>query len=236
MKLAIVIPTYNERTTLPTLIEVIIKELRKITEKFFIIIIDDASPDGTGEIAEQLNKKYDNITVIHRKSKLGIGSAYKEGFKIVLEHFDPDLIIQMDSDYSHDPMEIPQMIQRMNGYDIAIASRHVTGSSIIGWSFHRKMIHSLACALAGTCGHMKISDPTSGFRIFKKNVLNSVNFSEISSEGFAFQIELLHRLWKMGYKIIEIPTRFVNRKEGKSKMGFSEAIQFMKICFCLLSK
>jgi len=183
-----------------------------------------------------LNKKYDNITVIHRKSKLGIGSAYKEGFKIALERFDPDLIIQMDSDYSHDPKEIPQMIQRMYGHDIAIASRHVLGSSIIGWSIHRKMIHSIACALAGTCGHMKISDPTSGFRIFKKNILNSVNFSQISSEGFAFQIELLHQLNKMGFKIIEVPTRFVNRKEGKSKMGLSEAIQFMKICFHLLLK
>ena len=126
------------------------------------------------------------------------------------------------------------MIRGMYGYDIAIASRHVDGSSITGWSFYRKLIHSTACILTGICGGMKISDPTSGFRIFRKKVLESVNFSEIRSEGFAFQIELLQKLNKMGFKIIELPTRFVNRKEGRSKMGFSESVQFMKICFHLL--
>lgn len=236
MKLAIVIPTYNERITLPTLTEVLMSEIKKITENFFIVIIDDASPDGTGEIAEQISKKYRNITVVHRKSKLGIGSAYKEGFKIALERFDPDLILQMDSDYSHDPKEIHQLIQGIHEYDIAIASRHVSGSSIVGWSLYRKLLHSIACTLAGICGDMKISDPTSGYRIFKKNVLKSISFSEVSSEGFAFQIELLHNLSKMGFKIIELPTRFVNRREGKSKMGLSEAIQFMKVCFRLLWK
>ena len=198
--------------------------------------MDDASPDGTGEIAEELNKKYGNITIIHRKSKLGIGSAYKEGFKLTLERFEPDLIIQMDADFSHDPKEISQLIHGMHGYDIAIASRHVPGSSITGWSLYRKLLHSTACTLAGICGDIKISDPTSGFRIFKKNVLNSINFSEIRSEGFAFQIELLHKLDKMGFKMTELPTRFVNRKEGKSKMGYSETIQFIKVCFHLLLK
>lgn len=234
MKLAIVIPTYNERETLPTLIQVLIREIKKITEKFFIIVLDDASPDGTGEIADQISKKYGNITVIHRKSKLGIGSAYKEGFKIVLEYFDPDLIIQMDADFSHDPKEINRLVQGIQGYDVAIASRHVPGSSIIGWSLYRKLLHSIACSLASVCGDMKISDPTSGYRIFKKNVLNSIDFSEIRSEGFAFQIELLYKLNTIGFKIIELPTKFVNRKEGKSKMGFSETIQFVKVCFHLL--
>ena len=236
MKLAILIPTYNERTTLPTLMGVLVEEIKKITDNYSIIILDDASPDGTGDIAEELNKKYENIMVIHRKSKLGIGSAYKEGFKFVLEHFDPDLIIQMDADFSHDPKEIRQLIQGMQGYDVAIASRHVPNSSITGWSLYRKLLHSTACTLAGICGGIKISDPTSGFRIFKKNVLNSVNLFEISSEGFAFQIELLHKLNKMGFKIIELPTKFVNRKEGKSKLSYSETVQFIKVCFHLLLK
>src|SRR5574341_630928 len=187
MKLAIVIPTYNEKETLPSLIDELANVVRKIAEKFFIGIMDDASPDGTGEIAEELNKKYGNITVVHRKAKLGLGSAYKEGFKIALEKFEPDVIVQMDADHSHDPKEIPKMLQKINEYDFVVASRHVLGSSILGWGTYRKTLHSIAASLAGMCGGIKISDPTSGFRIFKKDVLKSVNFFQIRSEGFAFQ-------------------------------------------------
>ena len=103
MKLAVVIPTYNEKDTLPSLIEDLVEEVKKIAEKFFIVIMDDASPDGTGQIAEELNKKYGNITVVHREKKLGLGSAYKDGFKLALDKFAPDFIVQMDADHSHDP-------------------------------------------------------------------------------------------------------------------------------------
>lgn len=236
MKFTIVIPTYNEKETLPSLIEALIREIKKIAEKFFIIVIDDASPDGTGRVAEELNKKYGNITVIHRNAKLGLGSAYKEGFRLALDRFDPDFIVQMDADHSHDPKEIPQILQKIQKYDFAIASRHVSGSSVVGWGTYRKILHSAAGTLAAVCGGIKISDPTSGFRIFKKNVLNSIDFSRIKSNGFAFQIEILCLLKKAGFKGLEFPTRFVNRKEGKSKMGINEAMQFIKTCFCLLTK
>jgi dolichol-phosphate mannosyltransferase len=236
MKLAIVIPTYNEKETLPSLIEQLVNEVKKIVEKFFIIIMDDASPDGTGQIADELNKKLGNITVVHRRTKLGLGSAYKEGFKIALEKFEPDLIVQMDADHSHDPKEIPQMIQGIQGYDYGIASRHVPGSCIVGWGTYRKILHSTAGAIAGICGGIKISDPTSGFRVFRKDVLKAVKFSQIKSTGFAFQIELLYYLEKMGFKGIELPTRFVNRKEGKSKMGIKESIQFTNTCISLIMK
>lgn len=234
MKIAVVIPTFNEKDTLPNLIDKLVLEIKKIAEKFMIIIMDDASPDGTGKIAENLNKKYENITVVHRSSKMGIGAAYKEGFRIALDRFDPDLVVQMDADLSHDPAEISGMIEKIQGCDYAIASRHLPSSSVLGWGLQRKLIHSFAGTVARLCARIDIKDPTSGFRIFRKNVLKKVNFSEIRSEGFAFQVELLCYLKKLGLRGIEIPTKFVNRKEGKSKMDLDEALQFMKMCWRLL--
>jgi len=236
MKLAVVIPTYNEKDTLPGLIEDLVEEVKKIAEKFFIIIMDDASPDGTGQIAEELNKKYGNITVVHREKKLGLGSAYKDGFKLALDRFAPDFIVQMDADHSHDPKEIPQMVQKIHEYDYVVASRHVPGSSIRGWGTYRKMLHSTAGCIARICAGIKISDPTSGFRIFRKDVLNSINFAQIKSKGFAFQIEVLCLLKRMGFNGIELPSRFINRKEGKSKMDITETIQFIKTCMLLLAR
>ena len=234
MKLSIVIPTYNEKETLPSLIKDLFYEIKKIAEKFSIVIVDDASPDGTGQIAEYLNKEYGNISVIHREAKLGLGSAYKEGFRFALDRFQPDFIVQMDADHSHDPKEISLMLQNMHGFDFTVASRHVLGASVIGWGTYRKMLHSTAGTLAAICGGLKISDPTSGFRVFKNNVLNSVDFTRIKSNGFAFQIEILCLLKRMGFRGFEFPTVFVNRKNGKSKMGISELIQFIKTCVRLL--
>ena len=234
MNIAIVIPTYNERETLPSLIEKLTNEVKRITEKFSIIIMDDASPDGTGKIAKELNQKYQNITVIERLSKLGLGSAYKQGFRIALDRFNPDYVVQMDADHSHDPKEISLMAEKIKDHDYVIASRHLPGSSVIGWGTGRKLLHSVAGNFAKGCAKLEITDPTSGFRMFKRNVLKAVNFSEIKSEGFAFQVELLCYLRRKGLHGIEIPTRFVNRKLGKSKMGFGEIIQFSKMCINLL--
>lgn len=236
MSLAIVIPTYNERDTLPSLIDKLENEIKQITEKWWILIVDDGSPDGTGKIAEELCQKYKNITVIDRKTKLGLGSAYKEGFKFVLDRYDPDFIVEMDADYSHDPNEITNMIDHIHEYDYVIASRHVPGSSTIGWNNYRKTVHWLASTLAGLCGGIKISDSTSGFRVFKNKTLRTINFSQIRSSGFAFQIEMLYYLKKFGFRGIELSTRFVNREKGKSKMGTPEAVQFIKICLSLLIK
>ena len=234
MNISIVIPTYNEKDTLPILIDKLTREVKKIAEKFSIIIMDDSSPDGTGRIAEELNKIYQNITVIKRPSKLGIGSAYKQGFQIALERFDPDYVVQMDADYSHDPKEISLMANKIKDHDFVIASRHLPGSTVIGWGVGRKLLHTLAGNFAKGCAKLEITDPTSGFRMFKKSVLNAVNFSEIKSEGFAFQVELLCYLRRKGLHGIEIPTRFVNREIGKSKMGLGETIQFSKMCINLL--
>ena len=234
MNIAIVIPTYNEKDTLPSLIAKLTTEVKRIAEKFSIVIMDDSSPDGTGKIAENLNKIYQNIIVIKRPSKLGLGSAYKQGFQFVLDKLNPDYVVQMDADHSHDPREISLMAEKIKDNDFVIASRHLADSVVEGWGARRKILHSLAGSFAKKCAKLEITDPTSGFRMFKKSVLDAVNFSEIKSDGFAFQVELLCYLRKKGLHGIEIPTLFVNRKIGKSKMGFGETIQFSKMCINLL--
>jgi len=234
MNIAIVIPTYNEKDTLPSLIAKLTSEVKRIAEKFSIVIMDDSSPDGTGKIAENLNKIYQNITVIKRPSKLGLGSAYKQGFQFVLDKLNPDYVVQMDADHSHDPREISLMAEKIKDNDFVIASRHLADSVVEGWGARRKILHSIAGSFAKKCAKLEITDPTSGFRMFKKSVLDAVNFSEIKSDGFAFQVELLCYLRKKGLHGIEIPTIFVNRKIGKSKMGFGETIQFSKMCINLL--
>jgi len=236
MKIVIVIPTFNEKETLPSIIEKLFSEVKKVTEEFFIIIVDDSSPDGTANIAQKLNEKYQNIIVIKRASKLGLGSAYKEGFKMALEKFEPYYIVQMDADSSHNPAEISVMIENIKDYAFVIASRHQPGASIVGWDRKRKIIHSTAGWIARVLGKLDIKDPTSGFRMFTKNALKSVKFDDIQSEGFAFQVEMLSYFKKKGLRGIEIPSTFVNRKKGKSKMGINETLQFMKMSFYLLTK
>ena len=236
MKLAIVIPTDNERKTLPTLIERLADQVKHIVDEFNIVIVDDSSPDGTADIARNIAKKIREVIFIQRPSKLGLGAAYKNGFSYVLEKLGSELIIEMDADHSHDPSEIPNMIKKIGKYDFLIASRHIKGSSTIGWGLWRKLTHSIGVFMARQCTKLDISDPTSGFRMFKKETLQQLDFEKIKSDGYAFQIEVLHQLKQRGMKGLETITTFVDRKEGKSKMGGNEMLQFMKTCMSYLKK
>ena len=236
MNVAVVIPTFNEKETLPSLIEKIFEKVRNIVDDLHIVIVDDSSPDGTAEIAEELAEKFQKISVIKRPSKMGLGSAYKDGFGFVLQKLNSELIIQMDSDHSHDPSEIPKMIEMIADYDFLIASRHVPGGSIVGWGIGRKMTHSVAGAIAKICAKIDIADSTSGFRMFKRNTLENIEFNKIKSDGFAFQIEVLYQLKQKGFHGLELPSRFVNRERGKSKMGSGEMVKFINMCFSYIGK
>lgn len=236
MKLAIVIPTYNEGKTLPSLIDRLVEQVKHIVDDFNIVIVDDSSPDGTADIARNLAKKFREIIVIQRPTKLGLGAAYKNGFRYVLEKLGSDFIIEMDADHSHDPSEIPNMIKKIGKYDFLIASRHVKGSATIGWGIWRKLTHAIAVSIARQCAKLDISDPTSGFRMFKNETLQQIDFEKIKSDGYAFQIEVLHQLKQKGMKGLETITTFVDRKEGKSKMGKNEMLQFVKTCISYLRK
>ena len=236
MKLAIVIPTYNEAETIPSLISELFEKIKQLVEKLDILIIDDSSPDGTADIVRELGTKYEKITVIQRPKKMGLGAAYKEGFRHVLEKLDSELVLQMDADHSHQPSEIPNMLEKIKNFDFLIASRHVEGSDVIGWGIGRKATHSIAGAIARICAKIEIKDSTSGFRMFKKKTLEKVNFNKIRSDGFAFQIEVLHQLKQLGMKGLEVPTVFVNRTEGSSKMGSSEMMQFITMCISYIGR
>ena len=236
MKLAIVIPTYNEAETIPSLISELFEKIKQLVEKLDILIIDDSSPDGTADIVRELGAKYEKITVIQRPKKMGLGAAYKEGFRHVLEKLDSELVLQMDADHSHQPSEIPNMLEKIKNFDFLVASRHVEGSDVIGWGIGRKATHSIAGAIARICAKIEIKDSTSGFRMFKKKTLEKIDFKNIRSDGFAFQIEVLYQLKQLGMKGLEVPTVFVNRTEGSSKMGSSEMMQFITMCISYIGR
>ena len=236
MKLAIVIPTYNEAETIPSLIKELFEKIKKLVERLDILIIDDSSPDGTADIVRELGTKYEKITVIQRPKKMGLGAAYKEGFRHVLEKLDSELVLQMDADHSHQPSEIPNMLEKIKNFDFLVASRHVEGSDVIGWGIGRKITHSIAGTIARICAKIEIKDSTSGFRMFKKKTLERIDFKNIRSDGFAFQIEVLYQLKQLGMKGLEVPTVFVNRTEGSSKMGSSEMMQFITMCISYIGR
>lgn len=236
MKLAVVIPTYNEKETIQSLIEKLFSEIKPIVDELHVVIIDDSSPDGTANIVTDLSDKFQKISLIQRPTKLGLGSAYKDGFNHVLEKIDSDLIVQMDADHSHSPSEIVTMLQEIEGYDFVVASRHMPNSSIVGWGVGRQMTHSFAGIIARISARIDIKDSTSGFRMFKRETLQSIEFDKIESDGFAFQIEMLYQLKQKGFRGLEMPTIFVNRKSGKSKMGGTEIMQFIKTCFSYIGK
>ena len=236
MNIAIVIPTYNEKETLPSLIEKIFDKIRPLIEELHVIIVDDSSPDGTADIARNLGDKFQKISVIQRPKKMGLGAAYKDGFTHVLQKLESNLVVQMDADHSHDPSELVNMIEKIVDYDFIIASRHVTGSSVTGWGFSRKVTHSIAGAIAKVSANIDIEDCTSGFRMFKRSALEKIEFDKIEADGFAFQIEVLYQLKQKGFRGLEVSTTFVNRTKGESKMGSSEVIQFIRMCLSYIGK
>ena len=236
MNVAIVIPTYNEKETLPSLIEKIFDKIRPLVEELHVVIVDDSSPDGTADIARNLGEKFQKISVIQRPTKMGLGAAYKDGFTHVLQKLESNLVVQMDADHSHDPSELVNMIEKIVDYDFIIASRHVPGSSVTGWGFRRKVTHSIAGAIAKVSANIDIEDCTSGFRMFKRSALEKIEFDKIEADGFAFQIEVLYQLKQKGFRGLEVPTTFVNRTKGESKMSSSEVIQFIRMCLSYIGK
>jgi dolichol-phosphate mannosyltransferase len=230
-RIVVVIPTYNERRNLPRLVESLEKTLSPMGGGHRVLIVDDDSPDGTGGLAEELGRSYDNISVLHRKDKAGIGSAYKAGFRHVLERFDPDIVVQMDADNSHDPKYIPEMVRMIgDGNHLVIGSRRVGTGSIVGWGYYRRSVSSTANLIVrATCG-LDVKDTTSGYRAYSAECLRHVDLDSIRSDGYAFQIEMLAAIKRMEYRICEIPITFVDRREGRSKLSSGEMLEFIGAC------
>ncbi len=235
MKPIIIIPTYNESQN----IEKLLKKIFSLNiPNLEVIIVDDNSPDGTAQIVRNLSilQSFNlRLHLISRPAKLGLGSAYLEGFKKALS-LGADYIFEMDADFSHDPDDIPRMLEAAQNSDLVLGSRKIAGGKIIGWGWTRKFISNGAMWLSRFLLGLKVHDVTSGFRCFKRRVLETIPLDEIKSNGYAFQEEMLYRAQKMGFTISEIPVTFIDRQEGKSKLSKKDIVEFFLIIFKLKLK
>jgi len=210
----IIIPTYNEREN----ISLIISEIKEVVPQCHILIVDDSSPDGTGAIVEELAKKSDGIYLQTRAKKEGLGKAYISGFKWALER-DYKYIFEMDADFSHDPKYLPDFLEMISTNDLVIGSRYVSGVNVVNWPMSRLLLSYFANKVTRFLIGIPVKDITAGFKCFRREVLESLDFDSISSSGYSFQIEINYFAWKKGFTISETPIVFTDRKRGVSKMS-----------------
>lgn len=226
-KIFVCIPTYNEKDNIEKLVEKIFDLIPQLSagENLKLVIIDDNSPDGTGKIVDELAKKYP-IKIIHRKHKLGLGSAYIAGFKYALEK-GADYIFEMDADFSHNPEDIPRLLEKANnGYDVVLGSRKIKHGKIKNWNFWRYFCSDGAMFFSRLILGLKTKDVTTGFRCYKSDILRKFNLDSIKSNGYAFQEEMIYLCEKKNFSIKEIPIIFIDRKFGKSKLSYKDIIEF----------
>lgn len=214
---SLVIPTYNEAENLPR----VVKQIFELDiEGLEVVVVDDGSPDGTGKIAEELTEQYaSRITVIHREQKMGLGGAYKAGFRQALEN-GAERIVQMDADLSHPPTEIPAMLAALDHNDVVVASRYTNGGGVDpSWSFGRKQISFWGGVGIRLVLGLKVKDATSGFKAFRATALRKIDVERLTLLGFGFQSEVAYRAQQAGLKVFEHPFVFMDRTAGKSKMS-----------------
>ena len=214
MKTLIISPTYNERKNIEQLVDMVIGE----NPELHLLIVDDNSPDGTGQKVEKLQTKYKNLYLETRPKKSGLGTAYIFGFKWALEK-NYDNIIQMDADLSHNPKDLPRMVDNLQKYDLIIGSRYIDGISVVNWPLRRLMLSYGANAYSRVITGMPIMDGTGGFKAWRSSVLSSIDLDSVKSQGYSFQIEMNFRAWVKKFNIKEIPIIFSDRTIGQSKMS-----------------
>ena len=228
-EVSVILPTYNERENLPLLLERIDGVFSREGIAGEVVVVDDNSPDGTGRLAEQLRGRYRFLKVIHRPRKLGLGSAYREGFRVAKGK----LLLTMDADLSHDPTYIPAFIEKARSAEVVVGSRYVEGGGIVGWGPHRKLVSRMANFLAGLVVGTKVKDITSGYRAYRREVFERVPLEEIRSSGYAFQLEILHEIVRRGFRVDFVPIVFTDRKKGESKLGLREILEFFRLALRL---
>jgi dolichol-phosphate mannosyltransferase len=224
VRATVCLPTYDERENLPRMIDALAGVLRPGDR---VLVIDDSSPDGTGELAERLAAEHPFVDVLHRERKEGLGRAYVAGFRRVLGT-DAELVLEMDCDFSHDPADVPRLIAAAEeGADLVLGSRYVPGGGTRNWGLLRRVVSRGGSLYTALFLHMGVKDPTGGFKCFRRTALERLDFDAITPRGYAFQIETTYRLKRLGCRIVEIPITFVDRELGRSKMSrsvFLEAV------------
>ena len=211
----IIIPTYNEKEN----IERILRKVFFLEKAFHVLIVDDGSPDGTADIVKALQKEFQGLHVEERTGKLGLGTAYIHGFKWALER-DYQFVFEMDADFSHDPNDLIRLHSAcLEGGDLSIGSRYVNGVNIVNWPMSRLLISYFASKYVKFVTGLPIQDSTAGYKCYRREVLENINFDKIQFVGYAFQIEMKFKAWKHGFNVVEVPVIFTDRTEGESKMS-----------------
>lgn len=213
-KTLIIVPTYNERANLPPMV----RKVMSLPVEVDMLVVDDNSPDGTGQLADELVKSNPRLHVLHRKEKDGLGRAYCAGFAWALQR-DYEFIFEMDGDFSHNPDEIPAFLEAAQNADLVIGSRYCNGIRVLNWPPNRLVLSMGAGMYVRIITGMRISDPTGGFKCFRRRALQSLDLDAVRSNGYSFQIELNHKIWRQGLRIAEVPIIFTDRFQGSSKMS-----------------
>ena len=213
-KTLVVVPTYNERENIPPLAQ----RLLNLPVPVDLLVVDDNSPDGTGKIADELAAKHPQIHVLHRTVKDGLGRAYIAGFQWALER-GYDFIFELDGDFSHNPDDIPMFLKAAETADLVLGSRYSNGVRVVNWPLKRLILSRSAGIYVRIITGMTFSDPTGGYKCFRRRALQALNLEAVRSNGYSFQIELTHKLWRQGMKVVEVPIVFTDREHGQSKMS-----------------
>jgi dolichol-phosphate mannosyltransferase len=212
------VPTYNERENVEALVGSVRRAMDDAGINGHVLVVDDGSPDGTGAIADNLSKADARVHVLHRATKAGIGPAYIAGFRRALDA-GADLILEMDCDFSHDPRDVPRLIDAASQADLVLGSRYVAGGRVANWSALRRLISRGGCIYASSILQVPVRDLTGGFKCFRRQVLEALPLEEVSGQGYGFQVEMTYRAILQGFTVVEIPITFVDRQQGTSKMS-----------------
>lgn len=210
----VVIPTYNEAENIAKLVPAVLRQAPNID----VLVVDDGSPDGTGAIVKELMASHPHVHLIERQGKQGLGTAYVLGFKYAIEH-GYTYVFEMDADFSHSPNDIPIFLSKIKDYDLVIGSRYINGVRVLNWPMNRLLLSYFANVYTRIITGLPVRDATGGFKCYRIEALKAIDLDNIRSNGYAFQIEMSYKMWRKGFRLIEIPIVFTDRREGHSKMS-----------------
>ena len=216
MRAIVIVPTYNERASLEQFVET----LQQTSPELHVLIVDDNSPDGTGELADELRRKHpEKVFVLHRQRKEGLGKAYIEGFGEALKK-DYEFILQMDADLSHDPRHLPRFFEQIKDHDLVVGSRYLNGISVVNWDFKRLVMSKLATKYVQFVTGMRLTDAMGGFNCWRRETLEAISFEQSFSSGYLFQVEMKYKAHRKSLRVAEVPIIFIERKSGNSKLDW----------------
>jgi dolichol-phosphate mannosyltransferase len=220
----LILPTYNEAENLERIVRAALPRLAEATAEHRVLVVDDGSPDGTGDIADRLAAELARVEVLHRASKEGLGRAYLAGFEHALSR-DAELVLEMDADFSHDPADLPRLIRAADDADLVLGSRYVRGGGVENWGLRRRVLSRGGSFYARVILGVPVRDLTGGFKCFRRETLEGIDYRETHADGYGFQIELTYRAVSNGYRVKEIPIVFRDRERGTSKMNARIALE-----------